>query len=86
MPKLHNNHLATEARVTMWSGLTAGYVTCGCGHVLEWWQRDDVPDRSSGTFCSARWRQSARRADVGKLQSSELFLNRFPFNQNGTQK
>ena len=26
----------------MWSGLTAGSVTCGCGHVLVWWQRDDI--------------------------------------------
>ena len=42
LSKLHNNHLATEARVAMWSGLTAGSVTCGCGHVLKWWQRADI--------------------------------------------
>ena len=33
---------ATKARVAMWSGFAASYVTCGCGHVLEWWQRDDI--------------------------------------------
>ena len=34
--------MATEARVAMWRGLFAGSVACGCGHVLEWWQREDT--------------------------------------------
>ena len=42
LSKLHNTHLAIEARVAMWSGLTAGSVTCGCGDVLEYWQRSDI--------------------------------------------
>ena len=29
LSKLYNNHLATEARVVMWSGLAAGSVACG---------------------------------------------------------
>jgi hypothetical protein len=42
LSKLHNGHLATEAQVVIWSGLTAGSVTCGYGHVFERWQRGDI--------------------------------------------
>ena len=74
LSQLHNNHLATEARVAMRSGLAAGSVTCACGNVLEWWQRGATSGRSNGTSCSAHWHRSARCADAGALPSSEQSL------------
>ena len=42
LSKFYHNHLAAEARVEMWSGLSADSVACGCEHVLERWQREDI--------------------------------------------
>ena len=71
LSKLHNNHLATEARVEMWGGLTAGSITCACGHVPKWWQRDDIgPLQWNFLQCTLaqerevrrRWRAAIKRA------------------------
>ena len=40
--KILNNHLSTEPRVSMWDGVQAGTLTCGCGQVLQWSDRDYV--------------------------------------------
>ena len=57
----------------MWSGLAAGSVTCACGHVLEWWQRDDIgPLQWHFLQCTLaperevrrRWRAAIKRAVV----------------------
>ena len=55
----------------MWGGLTAGSVTCACGHVLKWWQHGDIgPLQWHFLQCTLaperevrrRWRAAIKRA------------------------
>ena len=55
----------------MWGGLTAGSITCACGHVPKWWQRDDIgPLQWNFLQCTLaqerevrrRWRAAIKRA------------------------
>ena len=53
--KILNNHLSTESRISMWGGLQAGSLPCGCGQILKWSDRDGVGPYSY-IFYSALWR------------------------------
>ena len=40
--KLVHQRLPTDARIGPWAGRESGVVECGCGHKLEWANRDQV--------------------------------------------
>ena len=71
--KILNNHLSAESRVSMWSGVQAGSLTCGCSHVLQWSDRDGVGplqchflqcSLAAGTSVRQRWRAAIKRTIV----------------------
>ena len=72
--KLIHQRLPTEARIELWAGNVPGTVGCGCGHKLEWANREQVGQLQWHMFaCSLpeetnvrrRWLQAVRR-DVSK--------------------
>ena len=72
--KLIHQRLPTEARVELWAGKESGAVGCGCGHKLEWANREQVGQLQWHMFtCTLpeetnvrrRWLQAVRR-DVSK--------------------
>ena len=72
--KLIHQRLPTEARIELWAGNESGTVGCGCGHKLEWANREQVGQLQWHMFaCSLpeetnvrrRWLQAVRR-DVSK--------------------
>ena len=71
--KILNNHLSTESRVSMWGGVQSGTLTCACGHVLQWSDRDDVGPLqwhflqctlAEETSVRKRWRAAIKRTIV----------------------
>ena len=71
--KILNNHLSTESRVNMWGGAQSGTLTCACGHVLQWSDRDDVGPLqwhflqctlAEETSVRKRWRAAIKRTIV----------------------
>ena len=40
--KLIHQILPIDARIGLWAGRESGVVECGCGHTLEWANRDQV--------------------------------------------
>ena len=68
--KLIHQRLPTEARVELWAGKESGVVKCGCGHQLEWANREQVGQLQWHMFtCTLpeetnvrrRWLQAVRR-------------------------
>ena len=37
-----HQRLPTDARIELWAGKESGMIECGCGHKLEWANRDQV--------------------------------------------
>ena len=71
--KILNNHLSTEPRVSMWGRVQAGTLTCGCGQVSKWSDRDDVGPLqchflqctlAAETSVRRRWRAAIKRTIV----------------------
>ena len=71
--KILDNNLPTEPRVSMWGGVQAGTLTCGCGQVLQWSDRDGVVPLqwhslqctlAAETSVRRRWRAAIKRTIV----------------------
>ena len=79
--KLIHQRLPTDARIELWAGRESGVVECGCGHKLEWANRDQVGQLQWHIFaCSLpeetsvrrRWLRAVRRDIAAHIKDAAI--------------
>ena len=78
---LIHRRLPTGARIELWAGRESGEISCGCGHKLEWANRDQVGQLQWHMFaCSLpeeanvrhRWLQAVRRDIAAHIKDAAV--------------